>query len=159
MISFSDAVSYSRVVASRFPHPQIEGVLAEKNAVLRCMIKKDYGDLISLTTADRGVFDEVLLLCANGIEGNCLPNQLSQWLVKVLRGQVDYPSGKRGAPSKSINTSMVIGLLRDLVSSGMTATRGDVSEATSACDAVAIALNVTFDRVKDIWEQRMDPLE
>lgn len=91
------------------------------------------------------------------LDGEELPPAIAAWLVAYLREQVSRPKAKAGRSAKSWMHLKICFVIRRLCEKGMIATRNDVSEQKSACDAVADALArlelepATFDGVKHIW--------
>jgi hypothetical protein len=92
--------------------------------------------------------------------GILIAKTLAKWAAAVLRGEKKRPvrHGKcaEGTLLRNINIREVT---RILVKRGMTATRNDVSPATSACDAVAEALKQmeespsSYASVKRVWNE------
>lgn len=89
-----------------------------------------------------------------------LPPAVRTWLVSFLRGEVERPNagaGRRGGGNDLWHLNIAITVFHLVKAHGMTATRNDASEQTSACDAVADALAeldlepTTFHSVKRIW--------
>lgn len=79
------------------------------------------------------------------------------WLGDVLTETIEQPKKKRGVRSNSSTALDVFHAVTCLVDAGVTATRNDASEPTSACDAVADAMEklgrkpASPERVKKIW--------
>lgn len=86
-----------------------------------------------------------------------MPTEARDWLLKVLRDEIQRPKAKAGRKPKDWTYVLIWAAILSRVNEGMVATRNDASEPTSACDAVAKALaelNLTpstFDGVKRIW--------
>ena len=122
------------------------------------------GDADVFDALKRGIgaalkFDALMRVAAPSSE-NPQPLHLDVvlWLAKYLRGQVARPLKAAGRKKGFERYFIIHSIVKDLVLvGGMTATRNDESEATSACDAVAKALADldlmprSYDRVKHIW--------
>ena len=106
-------------------------------------------------------FDIAAAIAATYMEtGILMPETLAKWAAAVLRGEQKRPvrHGKFAEGTGLRNTN-IWEVTRILVKRGMTATRNDVSPATSACDAVAEALKQmeespsSYASVKRIWNE------
>jgi hypothetical protein len=82
-----------------------------------------------------------------------MPRQLAHWVADVLTGATKEPKPARGRPMTTVHHATVWVTVSQLVTWKWTATRNDASAALSACDVVADATGLTFDRVKDIAEK------
>ena len=106
-------------------------------------------------------FDIAAAIAATYVEtGIFMPETLAKWAAAVLRGEQKRPV-RRGkfAEGTGLRNIHIWEVARILVKRGMTATRNDVSPATSACDAVAEALKQmeespsSYASVKRIWNE------
>jgi hypothetical protein len=86
-----------------------------------------------------------------------LPWDVKVWLAQYLTGQVERPVSSGGRKTRTawdLNVWLVVHML---VENGMTATRNDDGDLTSACDAVAAALKQigetpsSYKGVKAVW--------
>jgi hypothetical protein len=86
-----------------------------------------------------------------------MPRQLARWVADVLESTAIEPKPARGRPMATVHQAAVWVTVSQLVIWQWTATRNDAAPALSACDVVADATCLTFDRVKDIakktWRQ------
>jgi enoyl-CoA hydratase/carnithine racemase len=124
------------------------------------MLRCETARLLALAETDAGGFDALRLGVAYALEqGEELPPEVLQWLVRHLRGKAARPKARAGAKSVLWLHIIIWNSVGNFVSDGMKATRNDASEPTSACDAVADALvelglePATFHSVKRIWLQ------
>lgn len=122
------------------------------------MLRYESAQLLDWAEADAGGFDVLLLGIAYSLEqGEELPPEALQWLLRYLRGDVTRPKARAGRKNEFWLHSMIWVAVGSRVLDGMNATRNDASEPTSACDAVAEALAelglepATFHGVKRIW--------
>ncbi|WBQ13837.1 hypothetical protein L2D00_03925 [Hyphomonadaceae bacterium BL14] len=114
-----------------------------------------------LELSDRSEADHlaVLKVLAENTEMDApLPEIIRRWIADYLRGSHPRPTKRQGRPSDTGLRVAIWDAVQELVERlGMTATRNEASEETSACDAVAQALSnlelkpTSFDRVKKIW--------
>lgn len=160
-IDYSEAVGRSR----RFIESSLREELAKHasgeftaTTMGARMLRHETARLMAWAEADAVGFDVLRLGVAYSLEkGEELPPDALQWLVRHLRGAVIRPKARAGAKTESWLHGMIWGAVTVLVDAGMKATRNDASEATSACDAVAEALDAlglepaTFYGVKRIW--------
>lgn len=104
-------------------------------------------------------FDIATAIAATYMEtGILMPDMLAKWAAAVLRGEQKRPVRHGKFPEGTgLRNTNIWEVTRILVKRGMTATRNDVSPATSACDAVAEALKEmeespsSYASVKRIW--------
>jgi hypothetical protein len=119
--------------------------------------------LLALAAKHHFAFDALRFGVADAIANQSdqdLPPDVRTWLVSFLRGEVERPkagAGRRGGGNDLWHLHIAITVFGLVKAHGMTATRNDASEQTSACDAVADALAkldeepTTFHSVKRIW--------
>lgn len=122
------------------------------------MLRHETAQLMAWAKTDAGGFDALRLGIAHSLErGEELPPEARQWLVRHLRGEATRPKAPAGRKNEFWLHMFIWMAVGNRVMDGMTATRNDASEATSACDAVADALvelglePATFHGVKRIW--------
>jgi len=84
---------------------------------------------------------------------DAMPRQLACWVGDVLMGIIDEPKPPRGRPMATVHQAAVWMVVSQLVQWKWTKTRNDTAPALSACDVVADATGLTFDRIKDIVEK------
>lgn len=80
-----------------------------------------------------------------------LPDLLQQWMNR----RRPRPTAEQGG-NPDLNAIRNVGILHAmfyLKSLGMTPSKNDSSDPTSACDAVAEAVDMTFDAVKKVWQK------
>ena len=77
----------------------------------------------------------------------------------VLEAASKAVAGKRGRRpyTNTLRNRAIVATIKRLEAEGMTATRNDVSRPRSACDAVAEAFNLSYNRVLTIWKKRPRP--
>ena len=93
-------------------------------------------------------------------EGEPLPRDLAAWICDVLADQL-APRGQKRRPRPSRGSHRTAGrdwnfyfLVEELIKSGnLQATRNEVSQPWSACDAVAIATGKPYKTVARIWSR------
>jgi hypothetical protein len=115
--------------------------------------------MISRAENNAANFDILAVIAAAYIDaGVLMPKALGQWAMAVLRGEKKRPARHgKFAEGTGLRNLHIWEVTRILVKRGMTATRNDVSPATSACDAVAEALMLlgesptSYASVKRIW--------
>jgi hypothetical protein len=124
------------------------------------MLRKRLQDLIAWSKTDAEGFDTLRLGIAASLlyhPNEKLPPEAQEWLGKFLRGKVKRPKAKAGRGHESGINHLIWVMVGMLQQNGMKATRNDVSDPLSACDAVAQALEeleltpTTFHGVKRIW--------
>lgn len=105
-------------------------------------------------------FKTVCLTISGALEkGEKLPPSVNEWLADYLRGGLEEPKRKAGRPTQALIPLWIVSAVNSCVTSEMKATRNDVSEPMSACDAVAEALEnlglepTTYEGVKRVWLQ------
>jgi hypothetical protein len=145
-IAYSEAVRRSKkLIQSGLREELAQHASGEFMAVTMgvSMLRYETSRLLAWAETHAGGFDVLRLGVAHALEqGEELPPEVLQWLVRYLRGEVTRPIW-----------IAVSGRVLD----GMKATRNDASEAISACDAVADSLAelklepATFYGVKRIW--------
>lgn len=109
---------------------------------------------IGLAEKDPFWFKGLKFVSAEILKRNAeMPRQLSDWVADVLTGKVRVPKPARGRPVATVHHAAVWLTVSQLVYWKWTQTRNDASPALSACDVVADATGLTFDRVKDIAEK------
>lgn len=103
-------------------------------------------------------FKVVSLVISSAIErGENLPPAVNQWLADYLGGRLSEPKRNTGRPATLLTPLWIVIAVSVCLNRGMKATRNDVSEPVSACDAVAEALEnlglepVTYEGVKRVW--------
>jgi len=117
--------------------------------------------MISRAENNAANFDILAVIAAAYIDaGVLMPKTLGQWAMAVLRGEKKRPARHgKFAEGTGLRNLHIWEVTRILVKRGMTATRNDVSPATSACDAVAEALKQmeespsSYASVKRIWNK------
>jgi enoyl-CoA hydratase/carnithine racemase len=122
------------------------------------MLRHETARLMAWAETDAGGFDALCLGVAHFLEqGEELPPKALKWLLQQLRGEVARPKARAGAKTEFWLHSLIWIAVGNRVLDGMKATRNDAGEPTSACDAVAEALEelglepATFHSVKRIW--------
>ena len=77
----------------------------------------------------------------------------------VLEAASKAVTGKRGRRpyTNTLRDRAIVAAIKRLEAEGMTATRNDVSRPRSACDAVAEAFNLSYNRVLEIWKNSRRP--
>ena len=89
--------------------------------------------------------------------GEEIPSEHKRWLIMYLRDELVRPNGKTGRNKNYRLAEAVCKAIEQLADQGMSRSRNDTSEPTSACDAVADALGQlelqpsTFHGVKRLW--------
>lgn len=81
------------------------------------------------------------------------PQELADWIANILLGAAEIPKPTRGRPASTVHQATVWVAVSQLVRWKWTKTRNDAAPALSACDVIADATGLTFDRVKDIVEK------
>jgi hypothetical protein len=122
------------------------------------MIAENPDELVGKADSDPDYFDALRFGAAQQLSlGIDFPLIIRHWIVEYLQGKRVRPKSASGRGSSigwHINIALTVDLL---VRAGMTATRNDASDTTSACDAVARALAElglppsSYARVKKIW--------
>lgn len=86
------------------------------------------------------------------------PPELQSWGLDVAAGILTIPKLGRGRSpyANMIRDDVIVNLVQTLVECGLTATRNEVSDPESACDAVSIALQeqgveLTYEGVVKVW--------
>ena len=82
-----------------------------------------------------------------------LPPQLARWVADVLVGTTRAPKKAAGRKLATVHQAAIRIAVFQLVQWKWTKTRNDASPAMSACDVVAEATGLSFDRVKDVVEK------
>lgn len=169
-IGYSDAVEKARrlfVAVSRTGQAGLSPKGLHQSGGLRAMmlqsigvqrLRKDPDGLLLDARCDPDAFDALRFGSAQSLVfGFELAPSVKLWIGKYLLGSVERPTAKEGRPS-SIGFHILTWQAVDmLVERGMTATRNEASPPTSACDAVAEALEKvdlkpnSYDRVKRIY--------
>jgi hypothetical protein len=103
-------------------------------------------------------FDALKRGVCYGLEhGENLHPDVMQWLLKYLRGQIVRPASKAGRKKAEWSEWRIYFEVKRLQDAGITATRNEASEATSACDAVGDALGdlglspTSYASISRIW--------
>lgn len=124
------------------------------------MLRHKTAELLAWAGTEAAGFDALRLGIAHALQhGEELPPDASLWLVQYLRGEVTRPKAQAGRKHEQHLHSLIWIAVTMRVAEGMKATRNDVSQPTSACDAVAQALSelglepTTFFAVKRIWQR------
>ncbi|MET4100626.1 hypothetical protein ABIE58_000037 [Roseovarius sp. MBR-78] len=122
------------------------------------LIRSKPDKLLAWAKADPAGFEALRLGVAHALEhGEDFAPEIHDWLVQFLRGEADRPKASAGRHGNHWLHQLIMMVVYALVSQGMTATRNDASEPTSACDAMADALSelgmepATFHGVKRVW--------
>ena len=122
------------------------------------IIRENPEEILEFSNKSHNNFNAIKHAVACMIEYNeVLPAEVRTWVIGVLKGEIKCPPRRRGQPSKDWSSAAIWVAVKNLVDSGMIATRNDATPAISACDAVADALyNLghtpqTFEGVKKIW--------
>jgi enoyl-CoA hydratase/carnithine racemase len=122
------------------------------------MLRHETARLLAWAETDAGGFDVLRLGVAHSLEqGEELPPEALQWLVRYLHGDLTRPKARAGRKDEYWLHQVIWMAVTIRVDEGMTATRNDESRSPSACDAVADALKelglepTTFHSVKRIW--------
>lgn len=86
-----------------------------------------------------------------------LPEPARRWLAQFLKGDIQPPKARAGAPVKTDLHNAIAHAVWSLQAKGLTPTRNDASAEISGCDAVAKALQNlklstrSYKSVKGIW--------
>jgi hypothetical protein len=122
------------------------------------MLRKDPARLLNWAAGDAEGFDALRFAVADALEqGEQLPAEIREWLLKYLRGETLRPKGVAGRKGEDWLHQLIYMAVLCRIDDGMTATRNDESPKTSACDAVAEAMSeigrepATFHGVKRVW--------
>ena len=77
----------------------------------------------------------------------------------VLEAASKAVASKRGRRpyTNTLRDRAIVATIERLEAEGMTATRNDVSRPRSACDAVAEAFNLSYNRILEIWKNSRRP--
>ena len=130
------------------------------------MLRNKPDELLAWAKSNADGFDALCLGVAHAVERGFdeeLTQEIRKWLAGILRGEVQRPKARAGRGSGGWLHHLIWIAVSSRVGDGMSATRNDASEPTSACDAVAEALAelglepATFHGVKRVWlrhEQR-----
>lgn len=110
-------------------------------------------------------WDSLNLIAARLLrDGESLPTELAQWVADRLAGERLRPTKRGQDPDANHGRDRgIVDAVQWLVTSGFTATRSKNrgSEANfeggSACDAVAMAANLSYSRVEAIWTESAAP--
>ncbi len=109
---------------------------------------------IKLAEKDRVWFNGLKAVASEILRRNeVMPQQIANWVADLIIGKAKEPKPARGRPPTTVHQAAIWVAVFQLVRWGWTATRNDGSSALSACDVVADATVLTFDRVKDIVEK------
>ena len=119
---------------------------------------QDPEQYISLAEKDPVWFNGLKAVAAEILRRNdVMPKQIANWVADVLMGAAKEPDPARGRPATTVHQATVWVTVSQLVIWKWKATRNDASPALSACDVVADATGLTFERVKVIakktWRQ------
>ena len=98
-------------------------------------------------------------------DGEPLLPELAEWVANVLAdGEKSRPTQRGQDPDAKFNRNRsVMVAVRNLVSQGMTATRNKAGvnhacfEGGSACDAVGLAVNLSYKTVESVWCDSASP--
>ena len=87
-----------------------------------------------------------------------IPSELNEWALDVASGKLKKPTARPGRSpySNVVRDELIARTVQSLVDCGLSATRNQISDPESACDAVSEALNahgvgLSFDAVAKIW--------
>lgn len=117
------------------------------------LAKTDPVQYLRLASQNPEWFEALKIVCAEMLRRHDeLPHELANWIADTLVGKVKRPKQKGGRPRSSTYQAAIWMTVSQLVRWGWTKSRNDVSPSTSACDVVAEALTLSFDRVKEIAE-------
>lgn len=109
---------------------------------------------INLAKKDRVWFSGLKAVASEILRRNdVMPQQIANWVADLLIGMAKEPKPARGRPPTTVHQATIWLTVSQLKSWQWKVTRNDWSPALSACDVVAEATNLTFDRVKDIVEK------
>lgn len=109
---------------------------------------------ISLAENDPVWFNGLKSVAAEILRRNDeMPQPLANWVADVLMGTANEPKPAKGRPHATVHQATIWMAVSQLVKWRWTKTRNDAAPALSACDVIAEATNLTFDRVKDIVEK------
>jgi len=109
---------------------------------------------INLAKKDRVWFSGLKAVAAEILRrDDVMPKQIANWVADLIIGMAKEPKPARGRPPTTVHQAAIWVAVYQLVRWGWTATRNDESSALSACDVVAQATILSFDRVKDIVEK------
>ncbi len=115
------------------------------------LAQKDPVQYLQLASSKPEWFDGLKIVCAEMLrQGDNLPQELADWIADTLADKVKRPRKKGGRPIASTHEAAIWMTVSQLVSWGWTKFRNEVSPAISACDVVAEACEMSFDRVKEI---------
>jgi hypothetical protein len=109
---------------------------------------------IGLAEKDPVWFNGLKAVAAEILRRNdVMPEQIANWVADLLICKAKEPKPARGRPPTTVHQATIWEAVSQLVRWGWIATRNDESSALSACDVVAQATILSFDRVKDIVEK------
>jgi hypothetical protein len=109
---------------------------------------------INLAKKDRVWFSGLKAVASEILRRNdVMPQQIANWVADLLIGMAKEPKPARGRPPTTVHQAAIWMTVSQLKSWQWNATRNDEAPALSACDVVAEATNLTFDRVKDVVEK------
>ena len=96
--------------------------------------------------------------------GKPIPSELNEWALPVAAGIMECPRGKPGRSpyTNVVRNELITKTVQTLVGCGLSATRNEISDPESACDAVSEALNahgveLSFESVAKIWGSYRSP--
>lgn len=159
---YTEAVAHARQkIHAGLDSDPIWSMIRERSAAQAIKIAADAGDLaliLDWAEGDAAGFDALKEgICFSLERGEALHPDIVQWLLKYLRGEVSRPASKSGAKKAEWWSLRICLAVNELVEAGLSCMRNDVSEPTSACDAVADALAelglspTSYASVKRIW--------
>lgn len=158
MIGYSDAVNLAKAVIEDLQSTM--GEMRDKIMEIQNDDMKNHPEEFIEKTKDYEEFSVACFTIANALErGDALPPPVAKWLAGYLRGEVKKPKRKQGRPNDILTPFWIVAAVNSCVHKGLKATRNDVSEPVSACDAVAEALCIlnleptSYEGVKRVWLQ------
>jgi hypothetical protein len=153
-----DAVSWAKGVFKRLNMKGAFKAGNDTNAFLLdhtySLALRDPTQYIGLAKNDPVWFNGLKCVSAEVLRRNDeLPQELADWIADLLLGIVEAPKPARGRPFATVHQATVWLTVSQLVKWKWIKSRNDGSPPLSACDVIADATVLTFDRVKDIVEK------
>ena len=153
-----EAVSWAKGVFNRLKMKGAFEVGSDTNAFLLdhtySLALRDPAQYIGLAKNDPVWFNGLKCVSAEVLRRNDeLPQELADWIADLLLGIVETPKPARGRPISTVHQATVWVAVSQLVKWKWIKSRNDESPPLSACDVIADATVLTFDRVKDIVEK------
>lgn len=136
--------SFYRPVAPDMLPP---GLALDEDFVRQCIGK---------AASSRPHYDALREAAAILLRARQLTGALADWAADVLEPASKAVAGNPGRRpyTLTLRNRAIVATIKRLEAEGMTATRNEVSEPNSACDAVAAALSLSFKEVMGIWKKR-----